>query len=143
MIKIINPFSARNKKPSFWWLGLKLGLLIALLFWWWMQEDFEDGEGASQDRVELPLDDLEPEDGVFVDRSAIRPELVPDIPDDLTEIDGIGPKYAQVLKAAGVLTFLHLAGMHPDDIRGIFQAAGGRVPNPTAWPEGAAQKAAD
>jgi len=82
-----------------------------------MQDDLKDEEMASNDRV----------------------ELAPDIPDDLTEIDGIGPKYAQVLQAAGVLTFKHLAEMHPDDIRGIFQAAGGRAPNPTAWPEGAAQ----
>jgi predicted flap endonuclease-1-like 5' DNA nuclease len=135
MIKKLIPFTAQNKKPSFWWLGLKLGLLVALLLWWWMQDDFSDEKRVSDDRIELAPDGLD-------DTPSAADEHAVVTPDDLTKIDGIGPKYAQVLQAADVVTFAQLAVLHPENIREIFQAAGGRVPNPTAWPERAAQLAA-
>ncbi len=131
----LNPLSAQKAKCSYWWVGLKLGVLVALVIWWWMQEDFFDEKSVSNDRIELAPDDLDAAPPAGDEHAVITP-------DDLTKIDGIGPKYAQVLQAAGVLTLKTLAGMHPDDIRNIFQAAGGRVPNPTTWPEGAAQLAA-
>lgn len=132
MIKKLNPLSAQKKSRSFWWIGLKLGILAALALWWWMQDDIQDEEAVSDDRIELTPDDQD-------DTSSAQETIVVVTPDDLTEINGIGPKYAQVLSDAGVLTFAQLAAMKPDAIREFFQEAGGRVPNPTTWPKQAAQ----
>lgn len=38
-------------------------------------------------------------------------------PDDLTEINGIGPTFAQRLNAAGIYTFADLAEESPDYVR--------------------------
>jgi predicted flap endonuclease-1-like 5' DNA nuclease len=47
--------------------------------------------------------------------------------DDLKIIEGIGPKIAQALKGAGILTFVDLAARHPDDVERIVRDAGIRV----------------
>jgi len=133
MINKLPPFTSQNKSRSFWWFGLKLGILAAIALWWWLQDDLEDRDNGTYDRFELAPD-------VPDDTSSANDKVVETVPDDITEIDGIGPKYAQVLKAAGVVSFVQLALLHPDDIRNIFKAAGERVPNPNTWPKQAAQR---
>ena len=128
----LNPISAQKTTRSFWWVGLKLGVLVALVLWWWLQDDLKDEEIGSGDRIVLAPDDLDNVLQTGDDNTAVTT-------DDLTDVDGIGPKYAQVLHDAGILTFAQLAEMQHDDIREIFQGAGGRVPNPTTWPKQAAQ----
>ena len=61
--------------------------------------------------------------------------------DDLTVIEGIGPKISQVLREGGLMTFGQLANTDPDDIRAILEAADprlGRLANPGTWPDQAA-----
>ena len=48
MIKKLNPLSAQKTTRSFWWFGLKLGVLVALVLWWWMQDDLQDEEKISK-----------------------------------------------------------------------------------------------
>jgi len=62
--------------------------------------------------------------------------------DDLEAIEGIGPKIAGVLKAAGVVTFADLAATDTNRLTEILQAANVRLADPTTWPE-QAQLAAD
>ncbi len=64
--------------------------------------------------------------------------------DDLTKIEGIGPKIAQVLADAGIATFAALAGTSAGRLREILNAAGSRyrITDPTTWPEQAAHAAA-
>ena len=64
--------------------------------------------------------------------------------DDLTKIEGIGPKIAQVLADAGITTFAALAGTSAGRLREILNAAGSRyrITDPTTWPEQAAHAAA-
>ena len=66
-------------------------------------------------------------------------------PDDLEIIEGIGPKIAQLLHAAGVHTFAQLAAMTPAQIQPVLDAAGPnyRIANPQSWPEQATLAAAD
>ena len=45
---------------------------------------------------------------------------------DLTIIEGIGPKYAEILVAAGVDTFAKLAAMTTDEVIELVKANGGR-----------------
>lgn len=61
-------------------------------------------------------------------RPASRPTPPPTAdtaaPDDLTEIDGIGPAFAAALKAVGITTFVQLAEQDPDD---LAERVGGRI----------------
>lgn len=63
--------------------------------------------------------------------------------DDLTRIEGIGPKIAIVLQSNGITTFSQLAASTADQLRTILKAAGGKyhLSDPTTWPEQAAHAA--
>ena len=65
-------------------------------------------------------------------------------PDDLTKIEGIGPKVCEILIAAGVPTFQALSSASVESIKQTLAAAGGVYANmdPTTWPQQAAMAAA-
>lgn len=74
-----------------------------------------------------------------------QPEVEVKAPDDLKRIEGIGPKIAGVLQAAGVTTFAHLADTSADQIRQILEEADPRLlrlADPTTWPKQAELAAA-
>lgn len=57
-------------------------------------------------------------------------------PDDLTVIEGIGPKMSDALRAAGIDTFAKLSTSSEEVIRAAIQAAGMRfAPSVPTWPE--------
>lgn len=57
-------------------------------------------------------------------------------PDDLTVIEGIGPKISRVLQENGVKSFAELAAAGQDQIEEILQKAGlSNITNPATWPE--------
>jgi NADH-quinone oxidoreductase subunit I len=59
-------------------------------------------------------------------------------PDDLKIVEGIGPKIASVLQAAGINTFAQLAAAEVDRIRQILETADPKLlnlANPTTWPK--------
>lgn len=64
--------------------------------------------------------------------------------DDLEKIEGIGPKIADVLIAAGITTFAELAAASPESIREHLDNAGSKFAahNPATWGQ-QAQLAAD
>jgi len=64
--------------------------------------------------------------------------------DDLTKIEGIGPKVAEVLHEAGINSFAKLAESKSQDIKEILEKSGGHfnAQDPTSWPE-QSQLAAD
>lgn len=81
--------------------------------------------------------------------SAAVPEPVaqaggePPMPDDLTIIEGIGPKIAGILQTAGITTLVQLANTDVDHLREILNEAGlTRLANPGTWPEQAQLAAA-
>jgi predicted flap endonuclease-1-like 5' DNA nuclease len=66
-------------------------------------------------------------------------------PDDLTLIEGIGPKISGALQAAGVTTFADLAAADEGRLRQILEAADPRLlrlANPATWPGQASLAAA-
>ena len=67
----------------------------------------------------------------------------PVVADDLTKIEGVGPKVNELLAAGGFPTFQKLASATPDQIRAILAAEGGMIANmdPTTWPQQAAMAA--
>jgi ribosomal protein L30 len=64
--------------------------------------------------------------------------------DDLTAIEGVGPKIGELLLAAGITNFTQLAAAKVSAIQEILKAAGSRygMANPGTWPEQAALLAA-
>jgi predicted flap endonuclease-1-like 5' DNA nuclease/uncharacterized membrane protein YeaQ/YmgE (transglycosylase-associated protein family) len=61
-------------------------------------------------------------------------------PDDLTVVEGIGPKIAEILRARGITTFTALAAMSASGLQAILDAAGPnfKLAVPQTWPEQAA-----
>ncbi len=57
--------------------------------------------------------------------------------DDLTKIEGIGPKISELLKNAGITTFEALAKSKVATLKSILEAAGPRyqIHNPSTWAE--------
>ena len=64
-------------------------------------------------------------------------------PDDLTKIEGVGPKVSELLIAAGIPTFRKLSETSADSIKSILAAEGGMIASmdPTTWPQQAAMAA--
>lgn len=67
-------------------------------------------------------------------------QTAPVAADDLTIVEGIGPKIAEILTAAGIATFAQLAASKPAAIKTILDAAGKRyqMHDPATWPKQAA-----
>lgn len=56
-------------------------------------------------------------------------------PDNLTVVNGIGPKINQILHEAGITTYQELANAEVDAVKQILVDAGLRSHDPTTWPE--------
>jgi predicted flap endonuclease-1-like 5' DNA nuclease len=55
--------------------------------------------------------------------------------DDLTRVEGIGPKISHVLREAGILTYAQLAGTGLNELELMLHKAGIRLADPGTWPE--------
>lgn len=71
------------------------------------------------------------------------PDTAP-VSDDLTKVEGIGPKIQELLNTAGIMTFAELAEAGPEKVKEILAEAGGAMKSkdPSTWSE-QAQMAAD
>ena len=58
--------------------------------------------------------------------------------EELTKIEGIGPKVQEILYSAGITTFAGLAGADPADISGVLEENGLGMHQPQTWPQQAA-----
>jgi ribosomal protein L30 len=56
-------------------------------------------------------------------------------PDDLEIVEGIGPKIAATLQAAGISTFAQLAAADVTQLAQILREANVRLADPTTWPQ--------
>ena len=65
-------------------------------------------------------------------------------PDDLTKVEGIGPKIQELLNAAGIMSFADLAEAGADRVKEILEEAGGAMKSkdPSTWSQ-QAQMAAE
>jgi len=91
-----------------------------------------------------PVAEKTPEAPVAVAEKAPEAPAKSAAADDLKKIEGIGPKLAEVLTAAGIDTYAKMAAADPEKIREILVEASSRykMHNPTSWPQ-QAQLAAD
>ncbi|MEO6187268.1 MAG: 50S ribosomal protein L17 [Ginsengibacter sp.] len=65
--------------------------------------------------------------------------------DDLTKVEGIGPKAAEALQEAGIQTFAELAGKTPEELMDILEKSEGHFNalDATTWPQQAELAAAE
>jgi len=63
-------------------------------------------------------------------------------PDDLTLVEGIGPKIAELLLDAGIDSFALLSGTHPEKIKRLLEENGLGGHDPSTWPDQAQLAAA-
>ena len=98
--------------------------------------------GGVQDLASILGDSPMPSEMGFTPEASVSE--VPASPDDLTLIEGIGPKTTQLLYDNGINTFPKLANARPDQIREVLTAAGGiyAQQDPTTWAQQAAMAAA-
>jgi len=130
--------------------------ILALLFWWLSgKEEPETVISTSTDAapvVEPPAvaeAPPEPEPAPVLDEveaPALREVEAPVVteaevsfaapaPDNLKRIEGIGPKVANLLGEAGILTFKQLAAADLGALQAILDEAGLQFMNPTSWPQ--------
>jgi predicted flap endonuclease-1-like 5' DNA nuclease len=107
----------------------------------------EPPPAAPEEEVEAPVAAAEVVEEAVEEAEQVEEE-VPEAPaaDDLTRIEGIGPKISGVLQEAGINTFAQLADTDPGSLEEILEAADPRLrrlANPATWPEQAALAAAD
>lgn len=55
--------------------------------------------------------------------------------DNLTKIEGIGPKVAKVLNEGGISTFEELSNASVENLQRLLNDAGLQMMNPASWPE--------
>jgi predicted flap endonuclease-1-like 5' DNA nuclease len=133
--------------------GIGLALLVWLLWWLWTRQKEEHKEPALELKGEPALPAAEPaaaEVASEIGTPKVAPEVevkAPEAPsaDDLTRIEGIGPKIAGVLQAAGMTTFAQLADADVLRLEQILEGADPRLlrlARPATWPEQAALAAA-
>jgi predicted flap endonuclease-1-like 5' DNA nuclease len=135
---------------SWWWLGVKVGVVTALiLLWWWdnknkkkLQMAVSDESGGKKQSIPLPETTALPVDASVVEAEEEEllestVEVLPE-PDDLTKIEGIGPKINATLQEAGIRTFIQLSDSEPAALKQILVDAGIRMGYPDTWPEQAA-----
>jgi len=98
-----------------WLWYVLLAILLLAAIWWAFRH--ETREKAS----------VEPKERARYDKKASA--------DDLTKIEGIGPKVAKVLDQAGITTFDALAQADPSDVKKVLNDAGLQMMNPEGWIE--------
>ena len=144
MLRKFNPFAGEDKTFSWWWLGVKVGVITALVIWWWLDQQNKKqlqqlgGVDSLDEGESIPL----PDEVASVSEIAPKAEPAPVKSDDLRKIEGIGPKIHATLQAAGIETFAQLAAYNPADLKQILVDAGIRIGYPETWPQQAALAAA-
>lgn len=119
-----------------WWAWLLiviLVILVILVLWWWFGHFRKKRALKSAPLLAESQPQTRSTEGVE-EMATIKPST-PAEPDDLTILEGIGPKIASVLQAAGISTFAQLAGAELGHLNQILQDAGLRLANAETWPE--------
>lgn len=92
---------------------------------------------AAPKKAEAPKKAAAPKKEVAVKKDVKKssPAKTPTKKDDLTKIEGIGPKIAELLNDAGIVSFAELAATKKSTLTSILTAAGSRyaVHDPSTW----------
>lgn len=147
-----------EKKRSHFWVGFAIGAIICVVVWYWQKSTAAD-EGAldlldAHARARAKIRDLQATATASLPKSEPASEEVeepapaaqvtvapPAVPDDLTQIKGIGPVYAQRLQEAGLATYAALAAASPQQVADVVGRKSWQAADPADWIAAAAQMA--
>ena len=115
-------------------VGFALGLLIAWIYWVEREQRPQPSTSAAEERVPL-----EPGPVASAVGQAARKEREPD---DMTRVEGIGPRISSMLRDTGIVTFDQLAESDPETLKQMLRTEGLPFLDPGTWPEQAALAAA-
>jgi predicted flap endonuclease-1-like 5' DNA nuclease len=132
-------------------VGLLLGLLIGWILWGKRakacRERVRELQGTLK-RQGSEIADLRAEgQGAEVrigelEAALAEAQAATAVPEDLTVVEGIGPKIAGLLAQHGIINYGQLAASDVDRLREILREASLAMTDPTSWPEQAAHAAA-
>ncbi len=109
------------------WVALAIFFLMVFLGWWVSQKGWLKQE-------EEPIHDAHGHE----EHGHAEPDPVVHQPDDLTTLEGIGPKVAKLLESIGITTFQQLADADLGKLRETLDGAGYKYMEPAGWVEQAA-----
>lgn len=102
-----------------WWIWLLIILVLVISIYFLIR-----AMGRKEQEATQQIEKVEP-----------IPTPQPEAPDDLTMIEGIGPKIQSVLQAAGIKKFTEVADMAPEAIKQLLTDAGLRLGVTDTWPQ--------
>ena len=108
------------------------------------EEPATEEKPAEESPAEEPKAEEKPVEEPKEEKPAEETPAPTTAPEDLTKIEGIGPKIAETLNAAGINTYAELAAATPEAIKEILDKAEGNFAahDPATWPK-QSQMAAD
>lgn len=116
-----------------WFFMIVVVIVLFVLLWRWM--GLSKGGEQSAAPIAAPVTDAKSQAASAL-VVATAPEPVAHIKaDDLTLIEGIGPKIATVLQGVGIKTFAQLAHTELAMLEATLKAANLRLADPASWPE--------
>lgn len=107
------------------WVWIIIFILVLILVWWLISRAVDLSEQETQ---ELTINLVEEE----AEKSA-KESLQEK--DDLTRIEGIGPKINQVLQGAGIFSYKQLSESDPDTLQTLLDESRLSFAKPESWPE--------
>lgn len=142
-----------NTITTLGWVLIVLGIILMFLLTWWIIKSAKQTAPESKPTVQVPESSIEvpvitaplalaplsetvgPEEPTRITGARTAELDTKSIPDNLTIIEGIGPKISGILQAAGIATFSQLADLEPAQIKKILTQGGIRLGDPTTWPD--------
>ena len=126
--------------PGWVWLLIILVLIIIVI--WAILRNTEGGDQVEvHEHHEAEAEPLKVEVPAVVEAVVAEPPAPPE-PDDLTMIEGIGPKISSIFQGAGIGTFAQMAETSVERLQAILDEADIRLGDPATWPEQARLAAA-
>ncbi len=113
------------------WLLLVFFVLMVVIGWWVSRKGQAEGGAAEREAHH----EAHPEAQHAHAEHAPQAEAQKARADDLTLLEGIGPKVASVLKEAGITTFAQLASADPAHLGSVLRAANLQMMDPRGWIE--------
>ena len=121
---------------------LALAAFVAFMIWWWRRGHEEEEEEvqaiAGPTRQEVVVPTTEELEEVAAEATVTEEAAIELVPDDLTVIEGIGPKISGVFQAAGLTTLAQLAEASVGQLEQILEEADPnllRLAKPATWPQ--------
>lgn len=132
------------------WVGLLIVVIVIVIVWWLLTRFAKQGpeEFHVEHKHETETHTIQatssaasaalPEEPISQAPSRAASMHLPETPakpDDLTILEGIGPKVNKLLQSQGITTFAQLAEANTDRLKTILDQNSLQFMDPTSWPQ--------